>query len=136
MPWRVYTASAQIENWIDGLTPAEQNTLMSAIELLEEHGPTLGRPAADRVSSSRHQKMKELRPRDLGGAVLRVLFAFDSERGCALLVGGDKAEQGQWNDWYATWIPVADELFSNIEAQAPSNAKRQKDSRKGKGKLG
>jgi hypothetical protein len=115
MPWEVYTASEQIEAWIDELADEQQEALMAAIELLQEHGPTLGRPIADRLTGSRHQKMKELRPPKVAGSVLRVLFAFDNERRGALLVGGDKAEDSRWNQWYDTWVPIADDLLDDVE---------------------
>jgi hypothetical protein len=47
-------------------------------------------------------------PAGMGGA-LRVLFTFDSRRQVILLLGGDKS--GAWNDWYASAIPVADDLY-------------------------
>ncbi len=115
MPWEVYAAGEQIERWIAGLTDEQQDAVLAAIELLEEHGPALGRPIVDRVHGSRHHKMKELRPTKCAETVLRVLFAFDSERRGALLIGGDKAEEGQWNQWYDTWIPIADDLLDQIE---------------------
>jgi len=65
-----------------------------------------------------------------------VLFAFDSERRGALLIGGDKAEEGQWNQWYDTWVPFADDLLDQIEdrlAEARGAARTEKLS-KTKGK--
>lgn len=75
-------------------------------------------------------------------AVLRVLFAFDSERRGALLIGGNKAERSRWQEWYATWIPVADDLLDEIEerlararenrgneAKAASDAKKRQQKR-------
>ena len=64
---------------------------MAAVELLEERGPSLGRPAVDRVTGSRHHHMKELRS---FGGYLRALFCFDPERNAIVLVGGDKRD-----DW-------------------------------------
>jgi hypothetical protein len=80
--------------------------LRAAFEALERHGPTLGRPLADRVSGSRHHHMKELRPQ-LGN--IRVLFAFDPNRRATILLGGDKG--GEWNDWYRKQVPRADRLY-------------------------
>lgn len=51
--------------------------------------------------------MKELRASK--GGYLRVLFAFDPRRAGILLLGGDKS--GRWNEWYAEFIPVADDLY-------------------------
>lgn len=47
-------------------------------DLLEEHGPALGRPTVDTIEGSRHLNMKELRIASNGQ--LRVLFAFDPRR--------------------------------------------------------
>lgn len=85
MSWDVYFAEPA-EQWILGLSDTDFEAIMAAIELLEEQGPTLGRPAADRIEGSRHHNMKELRS---FGAHLRVLFAFDPKRQAILLVGGD-----------------------------------------------
>lgn len=70
-------------------------------------GPDLGRPVADRIHSSRHQLMEELRAAK--GGALRVLFSFDPRRQAVLLLGGDKS--GEWNDWYAWAVPLADDLY-------------------------
>ena len=51
--------------------------------------------------------MKELRASK--GSALRILFAFDPRRHAILLLGGDKS--GQWNEWYQTAIPEADDLY-------------------------
>ena len=80
------------------------------MELLEERGPTLGRPLVDTIAGSRHKNMKELRPGSSGRTELRILFAFDPERQAILLVAGDKA--GDWKGWYKRNIPAADDLFS------------------------
>ena len=37
------------------------------------------------------------------------MFAFDPERKAILLVAGDKA--GNWQKWYRTNIPLADERY-------------------------
>ena len=66
--------------------------VIAAIELLQEHGPQLGRPIVDTVIASRHKNMKELRPGSSGRSELRVLFAFAPERQAILLLAGDKAE--------------------------------------------
>jgi len=38
-----------------------------------------------------------------------VLFSFDPRRHAILLLGGDKS--GEWNDWYAWAVPLADGLY-------------------------
>lgn len=96
----------ELEAWWAQLTKDEQERVAAAVELLEEHGPALGRPFADTLEGSRHPNMKELRPR---GGHMRVLFAFDPRRTAILLLGGDKS--GRWSAWYAEAIPDADVLY-------------------------
>ena len=107
MSWDIYFVEPA-EQWILELSDTDYEAIMAAIELLEEHGPTLGRPAVDRIEGSRHHNMKELR--SFGGH-LRVLFAFDPKRQAILLVGGDKA--GDWSGWYERNIPIADQLYDD-----------------------
>ncbi len=105
--WSVeYTG--EFESWWTDLTEDEQERVAAAVELLEEHGPSLGRPIVDTLKGSRHANMKELRP--LGGH-LRVLFAFDPRRTAILLCGGDKSER--WDNWYEQAIPLADQLYDD-----------------------
>jgi hypothetical protein len=86
------------EQWADAFDQAEAEALLTAIRILREQGPTLGRPLADTVKGSRHNNMKELRPGSTGRTELRVLFAFDLARAAVLLIGGDKSDD--WTGWY------------------------------------
>ena len=81
----------------------QQESLTDRVDLLAERGPDLGRPLADRIHSSRHHHMKELRPAK--GGALRVLFMFDPRRQVILLLSGDKS--GDWNAWYEWAVPLA-----------------------------
>jgi hypothetical protein len=83
----------------------------AAIDLLAEHGPSLGRPLVDRVKGSKFHNMKELRPGSAGSTEVRMLFAFDPVREAILLVAGDKS--GRWQTWYTTAIPIADQRFEH-----------------------
>ena len=74
---------------------------------MEEHGPTLPRPHSDRIVTSRHPNMKELRGKADEG-YLRVLYAFDPARTAILLIGGDKTGDLKW---YEKFVPIADDLF-------------------------
>lgn len=85
----------------------QQEALTDRVDLLAERGPDLGRPVVDRIHSSRHNHMKELRAAQ--GGALRVLFMFDPRRQVILLLGGDKS--GEWNDWYDRAVPAADDLY-------------------------
>jgi hypothetical protein len=97
----------EFENWWGDLTPDQQEALDDRVMLLAEHGPGLKRPVVGDITGSRHANMKELRA-SAGGA-LRVLFTFDPRRHAILLLGGDKT--GQWNEWYRTAIPEADDFY-------------------------
>ncbi|MCL2395292.1 MAG: type II toxin-antitoxin system RelE/ParE family toxin [Acidimicrobiaceae bacterium] len=71
MTWEVEVTDQFVE-WWHGLTVGQQHAVTDRLDLLAERGPDLGRPVVDRVHSSRHQSMKELRAAK--GGALRVLF--------------------------------------------------------------
>jgi hypothetical protein len=60
MAWDV-EFPCQFETWWNSLSPDEQVETSAKVELLQERGPTLPRPHADVISTSRHANMKELR---------------------------------------------------------------------------
>ncbi|MBW3576154.1 MAG: type II toxin-antitoxin system RelE/ParE family toxin [Actinobacteria bacterium] len=107
MPYEInYTD--EFGEWWDGLSIEQQEAIIARVELLEEHGPALGRPTVDRVNGSAFHNMKELRCSSSG--TLRVLFAFDPRQEAILLLGGDKS--GDWDAWYDEAIPAADALYA------------------------
>ena len=61
--------------------------------------------------TQRHSAIGGGEPCVSSSGALRILFAFDPARRAVLLVGGNKAEGSQWNDWYRTAIPRAERLF-------------------------
>lgn len=97
----------EFDQWWRDLSEAQQEALDDRVMLLAEVGPGLKRPTVGDIKSSRHVNMKELRASQ--GGALRVLFAFDPRRHAILLIGGDKS--GQWEQWYRTAIPEADDLY-------------------------
>jgi len=97
----------EFEAWWGSLSEDEQEVISAKVDLLEERGPTLSRPHADVIASSRHANMKELRGK-VGERQLRVLFAFDPRRAALLLIGGDKTDDPKW---YEEFVPIADDLF-------------------------
>lgn len=103
--WTVILLS-ELEDWYLSLDEDTTTTVAAAIDLLEQHGPNLGRPMADRLKGSKLHNLKELRP---AGQSIRILFVFDPKRQAVLLVAGDKA--GQWQQWYRTNIPVAEQRY-------------------------
>lgn len=105
MSWDVYFAEPA-ERWVISLSDTDFKAIMAAVDLPEEHGPSLGRPAVGRIERSRHHNMKELR--SFGGH-LRALFVFDPKRRAIVLLGGDK--RGDWTGWYDRNVPIADALY-------------------------
>lgn len=47
MSWDIFFTDPA-EQWILGLSDPDYEAIMAAVELLEEHGPSLGRPVVDR----------------------------------------------------------------------------------------
>lgn len=106
--WEVLLLDVVID-WFTPLPTEDIDLVTAAIDSLEAHGPTLGRPVVDHVKASRHHNMKELRPGSSGRSEMRILFAFDPRRRAVLLVVGDKA--GNWKRWYGRNIPIADDHY-------------------------
>lgn len=117
-----------IEAWLMNLDDDTYDQVIAAIELLQEHGPQLGRPIVDTVKGSSYKNMKELRPGSSGKSELRVLFAFDPQRQAIMLVAGDKA--GNWKKWYRDNIPIADARFKEHLAQLKKKTENDKTKRK------
>lgn len=86
MGWAVEFTD-EFEAWWNDLSGGEQVEISAKVELLQERGPQLPRPHVDRIHSSRHSNMKELRGK-ANERQLRVLFAFDPRRTALLLLGG------------------------------------------------
>lgn len=105
MAWEV-EGTDQFREWYRSLDRSEQEAVNAAVELLERDGPALGPPLADRIASSRHHNLTELRP-PLGHT--RILFAFDPRRAAILLTGGDKTNR--WDEWHRLHVPIADRLY-------------------------
>lgn len=106
MSWDV-EFTGQFEDWWSSLSENEQVEISAKVELLQERGPTLPRPHADVITTSRHANMKELRGK-VEERHLRVLYAFDPRRTALLLLGGDKTGDPKW---YEKFVPIADDLF-------------------------
>jgi len=99
--------------WYEGLLEDDPRTaeqVAAALDLLEEFGPSLGRPLVDTLRGSRLPNLKELRPGSRGRSEVRLLFVFDPRRRAVVLVAGDKA--GGWRGWYRESIRLAEERYA------------------------
>jgi len=106
--WAVLFHDAFDSEFVD-LSEAVQDELLAQAKLLEQFGPTLGRPRVDTLKGSRHANMKELRF-DADDGVWRVAFAFDPNRRAVLLVAGDKSG-GSEKRFYRQLVRTADQRF-------------------------
>src|SRR5260370_34174059 len=106
MAWTV-EVSDEFAEWYRGLDEDEHESVNFSVDLLEEVGPSLGRPRVDTVRDSRHANMKELRVQHQGRPY-RILFAFDPRRAAYLILGGDQTGDA---NWYKASVRKADELY-------------------------
>lgn len=98
----------EFEAWWGTLSEAQQEAIAQRVARLDALGPSLRRPHVGEIKGSKHDpQMKELICECAGS--LRILFVFNPLRNAILLLGGDKS--GQWNRWYQTAIPLADNLY-------------------------
>jgi hypothetical protein len=97
----------EFKEWWDTLTEAAQNSITTAVTLLEEKGAMLSFPYSSSVYNSRHSHMRELRIQ-YQGKPIRVFYGFDPRRSAILLIGGDKTGN---NRFYEEYVPIADRLY-------------------------
>jgi len=111
VPWEVVLLE-EVDEWFADLVERDNETALlvtAAIDLLEDVGPTLGRPLVDRLEGSTIHNLKELRPGSSGASEVRIIFIFDPLRQAVLLVAGDKSRQ--WKEWYDVNIPIAESRY-------------------------
>jgi|SRR5579875_209930 len=123
MTWEI-EMKPQAEQWFMSLGAADAHRVAAALDRLQQVGPALGTPWVKSIKGSRHHNMKELR-----SGSQRALFAFDSNRRAAVLVGGDKT--GEWHRWYERNIPVADRLYDEHQRGRGGGGKRWQAGRAG-----
>jgi hypothetical protein len=97
----------EIAEWIKKLDEDAKEAILKSLLILQEIGPSLGRPYVDTINESKHKNMKELRIQNRQ-RLFRILFAFDPDRKAILLIGGDKRGEKRF---YQKMIPIADALF-------------------------
>ena len=108
MSWTTYF-HPKFDAEFEELSVEVRRELVSALILLQDYGPMLGRPSVDTLKDSKFANMKELRFTADGG-VWRVAFAFDPTRNAILLVAGDKSG-GSEKMFYRRLIEKADKRF-------------------------
>lgn len=112
MEWEILMTS-QVEEFLNDLYENDRDShrlVNQGIQVLEDNGPTEGRPLVDVVTASRISNMKELRPPSAKNTEIRILFVFDPWRSAILLIAGDKS--GRWKQWYRDAIPEAESRYA------------------------
>ncbi|MCS3528628.1 type II toxin-antitoxin system RelE/ParE family toxin [Acinetobacter johnsonii] len=86
--WTVITTDL-FNEWLEQQDESTQEKVLAALVVLQQQGPSLGRPLVDTVYDSKFTNMKELRVQHRGKP-LRAFFAFDPLRQAIVLCIGDK----------------------------------------------
>jgi len=107
--WRIKTTD-RFDGWLNQLNDSDRASVLAAMLVLRERGPSLPRPYADTLKGSCYINMKELRIQCRGQPV-RAFFAFDPERTGVLLCAGYKT--GNEKRFYDEMIPLADREFTH-----------------------
>ena len=107
-PWKI-VETTEYKEWFTGLSREQRQAIRRSTKSLRDKGPLLGRPIVDTIKGSELKNLKEMRVSSKGK--LRVLFIFDYRRQAILLCGGDKAKNSEWNRWYQTAIPRAEQIY-------------------------
>lgn len=122
MTWQI-EYSKEFEDWLEAQSEDLQDETLANLDVLEQFGPTLGRPKVDTLKGSSIPNLKELRF-DYERVPIRILFAFDQMRQALIMVAGDKSSSKRW---YDTHIPVAERIFTkHIEKQKKLLAEEKK----------
>jgi hypothetical protein len=115
----IVNATAELEQWIEGLSHREQKVVLQVVKILEQMGVALGEPYSSALKGAKHS-LRELRPKR-GGSPLRIIYAFDPKREALLLLGGDK---GADKRFYERAIPKAERLWEAHLARLEKDGKR------------
>ena len=117
----------EFDDWLEDQEINLQDEVDAALGLLEEFGPSLGRPRVDTLCDSKLPNLKELRIQ-FKGAPIRILFVFDPKRQGVIILGGDKSGDERW---YKRNIPVAENLYAvYLKAQNEDNEQKKKGKHK------
>jgi hypothetical protein len=106
-------ATDEFQAWWAELSDAEHEAITVGITVLEEKGPTLGRPRVDTLAKdSKHPNIKELRVQ-ISGKPYRICFAFDPRQTGTLLIGGIKSGK----NWTPKMVATADKIYDTYLAE-------------------
>lgn len=98
----------QCKEWISQIDDETKEDILSHLMVLQEKGPSLGRPYVDTISESKLKNLKELRVQSKR-KVIRIFFVFTKTRIGLLLAGGDKRGNKRF---YDKMIPLVEKIYS------------------------
>ena len=104
--WTVITTDL-FNEWLEQQDESTQEKVLAALVVLQQQGPSLGRPLVDTVYNSKFTNMKELRVQHRGKP-LRAFFAFDPLRQAIVLCIGDK---GGKKRFYKEMLDIAEQQY-------------------------
>ena len=104
--WTVITTDL-FNEWLVQQDESTQEKVLAALVVLQQQGPSLGRPLVDTVYDSKFTNMKELRVQHRSKP-LRAFFAFDPLRQAIVLCIGDK---GGKKRFYKEMLDIADQQY-------------------------
>jgi hypothetical protein len=104
--WTVITTDL-FNEWLEQQDESTQEKVLAALVVLQQQGPSLGRPLVDIVYDSKFTNMKELRVQHRGKP-LRAFFAFDPFRQAIVLCIGDK---GGKKRFYKEMLNIAEQQY-------------------------
>jgi hypothetical protein len=104
--WTVITTDL-FNEWLEQQDESTQERVLATLVVLQQQGPSLGRPLVDTVYDSKFTNMKELRVQHRGKP-LRAFFAFDPLRQAIVLCIGDK---GGKKRFYKEMLDIADQQY-------------------------
>ena len=104
--WTVITTDL-FNEWLEQQDESTQEKVLAALVVLQQQGPSLGRPLVDTVYDSKFTNMKELRIQHRGKP-LRAFFAFDPLRQAIVLCIGDK---GGKKRFYKEMLDIAEQQY-------------------------
>ncbi|MFH4288949.1 type II toxin-antitoxin system RelE/ParE family toxin [Acinetobacter baumannii] len=105
--WTVITTDL-FNEWLEQQDEATQEKVLAALVVLQQQGPSLGRPLVDTVYDSKFTNMKELRVQHRGKP-LRAFFAFDPLRQAIVRCIGDKSNKKRV---YTEMLAIADGQYA------------------------
>lgn len=106
--WKIIQ-SPEFEAWFIRQEPGLQEDIFAILRVLEQKGPSLGRPYVDTLKGSEVTNLKELRVQSKGRPI-RILFVFDIQRMVILLTAGNKRGDKRF---YSKLISQAEKIYKD-----------------------